>query len=362
MDVHIVPGVKARNVAEAHRKDLLHQEEFGCNCMTYWIDEERESIFCLIDAPNKAAVEEMHNKAHGLVPNKIIEVSSSVVESFLGRIYDPEEAEITEQGLKVFRDPSYRILLVTNINDTVLLQYKYGAEEVKAILKKHNEVIRRNITQYKGREVEHAGNGFIISFNSAGNAVSAALAIQNEIPASDAEMIGFRISINAGEPIQKSNDLFGDTIKTAQQMCAIAKYFQVALASSVKELIAKDLYEDNGQRFLTLPPQDEALLKKIYNVLEEHWQDPDFDVEEYCKAIAMSKSQLYRKIIALTGYSPNLLIKEYRLEKAKELMKKKYYNISQVTFDSGFTSPSYFTKCFKQKFGMLPMTYVDLLQ
>ena len=57
MDVHIVPGVKARNVAEAHRKDLLHQQEFGCNCMTYWIDEGRESIFCLIEAPNKEAVE-----------------------------------------------------------------------------------------------------------------------------------------------------------------------------------------------------------------------------------------------------------------------------------------------------------------
>src|SRR5438552_15901122 len=84
MDVHIVPGVKASDVAEAHRKDLLHQEEYGCKCMTYWIDEKRESIFCLIEAPEKEAVKEMHSKAHGLVPNKIIEVSSTIVESFLG--------------------------------------------------------------------------------------------------------------------------------------------------------------------------------------------------------------------------------------------------------------------------------------
>src|SRR6185503_5503058 len=121
MDVHIVPGVKAKDVAEAHRKDLLHQEEHACKCMTYWIDEERENIFCLIEAPNKEAVAEMHNKAHGLVPNKIIEVSSNLVESFLGRIYDPEQAEITEDGLKVFADPSFRILLVTKIADPVLL-------------------------------------------------------------------------------------------------------------------------------------------------------------------------------------------------------------------------------------------------
>jgi hypothetical protein len=84
MDVHIAPGVKAKDVAEAHRKDLLHQQEYGCNCMTYWIDEERETIFCLIDAVNKDAVKEMHNRAHGMIPNRIIEVSSSIVESFFG--------------------------------------------------------------------------------------------------------------------------------------------------------------------------------------------------------------------------------------------------------------------------------------
>ena len=76
MDVHIVPGVKAKDVAEAHRMDLLHQGEFECKCMTYWIDEKRESIFCLIEAPDKKAVEEMHNRAHGLIPNKVIEVKA----------------------------------------------------------------------------------------------------------------------------------------------------------------------------------------------------------------------------------------------------------------------------------------------
>src|SRR6185503_15065563 len=100
MDVHIVPGVKAKDVAEAHRKDLLHQDEHHCKCMTYWIDEERENIFCLIEAPNKDAVVEMHNKAHGLVPNKVIEVRSELVESFLGRIYDTEDAKTTNDGLK----------------------------------------------------------------------------------------------------------------------------------------------------------------------------------------------------------------------------------------------------------------------
>src|SRR5215471_7756581 len=96
MDVHIVPGISARDVAEAHRRDLFHQDEHGCTCMTYWIDEQRGNIFCLIEAPDKEAVEDLHRKTHGLIPNKIIEVDNALVEAFLGRIYDPDEAIISD--------------------------------------------------------------------------------------------------------------------------------------------------------------------------------------------------------------------------------------------------------------------------
>ena len=361
MDVHIVPGVKAKDVAEAHRKDLLHQEEFECKCMTYWIDEQRENIFCLIEAPDKQAVAEMHSKAHGLIPNKIIEVSNELVESFLGRIYDPSDAEISDEGLKVFSDPSFRILLVTKITDPVLLQYRSGMETANELLSRHNNIIRKNLALHGGGEVEHGGSGFIISFASAARAVSCALAIQKEMPVDDAEAIGLKIGINAGEPVGKTNKLFGDTIQLAGYLCTITKNLQICLASPVKELVSKDHFQNKGNQFLTLSPQDESLLELLFSKLEENWQNPDFDIDDYCLAMAMSKSQLYRKTIALTGLSPNLLLKEFRLERAKELMKKQHYNISQITFDSGFTSPSYFTKCFKKKYGLLPMAYLDLL-
>src|SRR4029078_1752035 len=129
MDVHIVPGIKARDVAEAHRKDILLQEEHQCKCMTYWIDEERANVFCLIDAPNKEAVAEMHHRAHGLIPNKIIEVNSNIVESFLGRIYDPKEAVTTDDGLKIFADKSFRVIMVTTTGDPVLLEHQLGKEK-----------------------------------------------------------------------------------------------------------------------------------------------------------------------------------------------------------------------------------------
>jgi AraC-like DNA-binding protein len=361
MDVHIVPGVKAKNVAEAHYQDLLHQHEYGCKCMTYWIDEARESIFCLIEAPDKDAVREMHRNAHGLVPNKVIEVSSSVVQSFLGRIFDPEEAEVSTGGLKVFSDPSFRILVVTKTTDPVLLRYKLGAEKAGQLLNEQNRIIRRNLAQCGGTEVESGGSGFIISFSSAAKAVSCALAIQKDMPGALVENIGFKISISGGEPIANSNNLFGDTIQVAQQLFAVAGHSQIGLSSTVRDLVAKDHLQKKETVFLSLSPQDEAVLTSLFGKLEAHWQDPDFDVDDYSQAMAMSKSQLYRKTIALTGLSPNVLLKDFRLEKAKELMKKQHYSISQITFDSGFTSPSYFTKCFKKKYGLLPMAYMELL-
>jgi AraC-like DNA-binding protein len=361
MDVHIVPGVKAKDVAEAHRKDLLHQEEYSCTCMTYWIDEERENIFCLIEAPDREAVEKMHNRAHGLIPNKIIEVNSTLVESFLGRIYDPEEAITTSDGLKIFADPSFRILMVTKMADPVLLQHKSGVEKANELLNHHNNMIRKNLVQYSGREVEHKGTGFIVSFGSAANALSCAMAIQKDMSKEDAETTGFRIGINAGEPVTKNDKLFGDTIQLAGYMCAIAKNRQIAVCSAVKELVSKDFFQKGQHNFLSLAPQDESLLELLFTKLEENWQNPDFNVTDYCQAMMMSKSQLYRKTIELSGLSPNILLKEFRLEKARELMKKQRYSISQITFDSGFTSPSYFTKCFKKKYGLLPMAYLDLL-
>ena len=361
MDVHIIPGVKARDVAQAHHLDLLHQEEHQCKCMTYWIDEERESVFCLIDAPTKEAVEHMHNQAHGLIPNRIIEVKSNVVASFLGRIYDPINAATTDDGLKVFSDPSFRILLVTKITDPILLKYKLGAERADELLNSHNKIIRKNLQHFEGSEVEHGGSGFIISFTSASAAVTCALAILDAVKAAGGDNLDFRIGINAGEPVEKSNKLFGDTLQLAGNICSIAGNLKIALTGSVKELVLKDHFQSRGNHFFTISAQDESLLELLYTKMEENWQKTEFDISNYCQAMAMSNSQLYRKTISLTGLSPNLFLKDFRLEKAKDLMKKKHYSISQITFESGFSSPSYFTKCFKKKYGLLPMAYIDLL-
>jgi len=361
MDIHSVPGVKARDVAEAHRMDLLHQHEYGCNCMTYWIDEERESIFCLIEAVDKDAVKKMHQNTHGLVPHKIIEVSSALVQSFLGRIYDPDDA-YTENGLKVFANPSYRVLLVTGTADHFLLRHRLGSEKAFELLHQHNDTVRRNIKIHNGSEAEHGGEGFVVSFVSVSDAAACALAIKNDMPAKDAALIDFKMALNGGEPVEKSNTLFGDTIQQGRYFCTLTTPGIIFVAGKIKDLVSKELLHVKKEHFFAISLPDEDFIRSLYAQLEEKYNDTGFDVPEYAKALSMSQPQLYRKTIALTGQSCNTLLKDFRLKKAREMLRTQRYSISQATFETGFTSPSYFTKCFKLGYGLLPMEYIELLK
>ena len=75
LDVHKdMKGVKLKDVAEAHAKDLKVQGKYGVNFQRYWLDEKQGTIFCLSDAPNKEAITKSHKEAHGLLPSETFEV------------------------------------------------------------------------------------------------------------------------------------------------------------------------------------------------------------------------------------------------------------------------------------------------
>lgn len=361
MDLHLVPGVKANDVAEAHRMDVLIQDEHACKCMTYWVDESRGHIFCLIEAPGKETVIEMHNKAHGLVPHKIIEVQTSLVESFLGRISDPDDAAINPNGLKLLTDPSFRILLVIEMPDPVLLQCNYGREKANELVHAQRQLVTGQLFEHGGAEAEHDGAAVIASFASAAQAVKCAIAIQQLSEGGGEDFRELRVGVSAGEPVSGSAKLFGDAIQTAERICFIAKDGHIGLSSQVTGLVSKHLTPNNGEGVFTLTSQDEDFINLLFESLNKNWRETEFDLDDYCHTMAVSKSQLYRKTTALTGFSPNLLLKEFRLRKAKSMLKKKHASISQVSFENGFSSPSYFTKCFKKKYGILPMVYLEMI-
>ena len=99
---------------------------------------------------------------------------------------------------------------------------------------------------------------------------------------------------------------------------------------------------------------DNDFIKNVLHYINENISETELSVEDLASKVFLSRSQLYRKIKTLTGVSVNEFIRNVRLEKAKELIELGNDNITEISYKVGFSSPSYFTKCYKDKYGYLP--------
>jgi hypothetical protein len=205
MDRHEMRGLRAEDVAEAHRKDLEIQDQYGVKYLTYWYDSERCTGFCLVDAPDAATAEQVHREAHGEIASEIIPVDLATVEAFLGRISDPRQ-----------RIDSFE---------------------------QHDALVRRGLAAHGGREVKHTGDGIMAVFDEVTNAVLAAADIQRRFSAYNAEAtedLRVRIGIDAGEPVAEHNDLFGATVHLAFRLCAEAEADGILVSGGVRDLCGQD--------------------------------------------------------------------------------------------------------------------------
>jgi AraC-like DNA-binding protein len=105
---------------------------------------------------------------------------------------------------------------------------------------------------------------------------------------------------------------------------------------------------------------EEVFLRRILAIVEENIANTSFGVELLSEEAAMSPAQLYRKMTALTAYSPNEFIRHMRLTRAADLLRQRAGNVADIAYQTGFGSLSYFSKCFKQKFGMVPSEYTKI--
>ena len=103
-----------------------------------------------------------------------------------------------------------------------------------------------------------------------------------------------------------------------------------------------------------LEDRDKQFLKQLHAIIQQNLSDSEFSVEDIGKQIGLSRVQLYRKVKAMTGSSVVDLLRKARLAKAKRLLETRSMSVSEVDYDVGFSAPSYFTKCFKEEYGILP--------
>ena len=252
MDIHNVPGATAEDLAKAHAADLSVQHKHGVQCLKYWFNESAGKVFCLIEAPSVEAANEVHKDAHGLLAEKIIACDPELAEGFLGG------CEVNQAGAVLLpgaadneRDPGVRSVLFTDIVGSTALTQQLGDEAAMAMLEIHDAIVRAALDAVGGREVKHTGDGIMASFVSAVATVRCATRIQAGFARhrddSSNLSLNVRIGAAAGEPVEKSMDLFGSTVQLAARLCAYAQPGQVVVSNVIAELCI-----GKGLRFVDL--------------------------------------------------------------------------------------------------------------
>jgi hypothetical protein len=173
MDIHELHGVDAKAVAEAHASDVSVQAKYGVEYVKYWFNAERGKVFCLCHAPNAEAADRVHREAHGLVAERIIEVTPDLAEAFLGDGTVSPTGDV-RIGPDVHADTATRIVLFTDIVDSTSLTQQLGDTAAMEIIGYHDTVVRNALTVTRGRRAtlarisgsKHAPlNGFPLSQN-----------------------------------------------------------------------------------------------------------------------------------------------------------------------------------------------------
>jgi AraC-like DNA-binding protein len=356
MDFHDLPdGVTAAHVAEMHQADLKIEHKYNCRGLTYWCDEKRQTAFCLIEAPNEQAIVDLHQKSHGAVPQRIIEVNDTLVESFLGRIEDPEKSQNTQ--LNIINDPAFRTLMVVTFHKKVLRTDHI--DTLKAAIRGYSKSIVNIVSNHKGRLVKQTPQSFLMSFTSVTNAVESALQIQELYNCVITPDLEFNIGISAGIPVTEKEQIFEDTIKKAENLTNVVNG-SIGITPKVK-----DLYESEHQNnpitikgVMLFTSHDMDFLMRLYDYIDTVWMQSSTSALDFSEHLGFSKSKLYRTMMAVVGKSPNNFLKDYRLQKALRLLDQRASNISEIAYQTGFSSPTYFSKCFQDAYGLLPSVYV----
>jgi class 3 adenylate cyclase len=234
MDRHNVPGATPQDVAAAHLRDLGVAGKYDVEFFSYWFDAAGGSVFCFARAPSATAVEQVHSESHGLIPSEVIEVAEGEVVRFLGKVSDPVDASQITSPL--------RTIVFTDLSDSTALMEEVGEPRFMRLLTEHDSVIRRALLQWTGREVKHTGDGFLISFSEAHNALSWSLHVRDafsEGPLLEGyPPLRIRIGMAAGEPVDHDNDLFGATVHRASRICGLAEPGHVLVMEMVRDLAA----------------------------------------------------------------------------------------------------------------------------
>lgn len=287
----------------------------------------------------------------------------------------------TEEVLQEMKAFITNVQPLTNYEERLFTILRAKVISGKETLPNLEQMIEQYIMQYRGSIVFYDQGSFIARFEGPNKAVHCSLDLANALSARQVELaIGIYIKESALDEVHFVNSEIDDLVISILED---SQPGEILITEVVKHLLS-----GSGLSIQTHPTKHETLLNEsmaLYKVknhfpsgnssreqlqrqhlrndsflenvlqcIDNHLSDDTFTVEVLCRDIGISERQLQRKIKAISNKSPNQLITSVRLHRAKELILNGNNHISEVAFQTGFSNPSYFSKRFKNEFGMSP--------
>jgi AraC-like DNA-binding protein len=192
-------------------------------------------------------------------------------------------------------------------------------------------------------------------FDSCKSAVDAAMNIRNKILENNID-VEIRVGVELGPPLSETGNFFEGVHRTANHFCFVSANKEITVSSKVMQLYSGDQKSIEGIKVIN--SQDEKFLEQVMRTMEKLWDRNEVTVVDFATELGMSKSQLSRRLKSISSLSPNDLFKEFRLRKSISLVEDNSMNIAEITMAIGFSNPSYFTKCFRERFGKAPSEFM----
>lgn len=367
MDFHKRVNATVEELKKAHLADKAVQQKYGVIYHQFWVNEEERTVFCLVEGPDKETCEAVHQEANGPMTCSIVEVQAGLYELFMRRDQMTQKEQSKKNSESA--DPALRFVLATNFRKitagdasgrSASLKNEYALKELALSI----------LARFNGRQINWLPDGSIVSvFYSALNTLQCALQIQVELRdqklqgSENSVGAGFRMGLSAyGQPRTGNGDAFSGAITDVCRLCRVARAGELLISAKIQECCnVKEAARQSfpGAELRQLTSQEEAFMSRMYSISEDKIADEDFTVDHLCRNIGMSRPQLYRKTVALTGKSPNDFIRDLRMEKALTLIRKKAGNIAEIALEVGYNNPSYFARCFQLRYGCSPSRFVE---
>jgi AraC-like DNA-binding protein len=345
LDIHILKNehVQLQDVIEAHLKDLKISANYGVVQKKFWADMENKKVFCLMEGPSMNACNHVHAEAHGMTACNMVEITD---EEYNLMLIGNSKIDLAYSESDTL-DPGIRTILLIELRSLDRRNKTYKNE------------IFENVSQFNGYIMPDPQDYFLVSFDSVSNALRCAVSIKKKV-CGYSKLLEHKIAAITSHPLGKDSlSLFDEAKKKLIWIKRAGDHKVIYMDETTYSMIKKssDSSTFDQEDFKVLNQSDLEITEKIFDLFDFELADSNFGVDQMCRALGWSKATAYRTTTRLFNKSPIDLIRELRFQNALDLLHANSKSMSEIAYETGFSSPGYFSRAFKARYGIPPKTY-----